>query len=104
MLDELKLNEANFEKHVDAQARIEQREMCHLRAQHKEHPGMTKKDIDDRRKQEMIEDMTKKYGNQTVGVHGMELPKFSETNESKAWWKYQPHEADPKFQSRMLLK
>jgi hypothetical protein len=52
---------------------------------------MTKKDIDDRRKQEMIEDMTKKYGNQTVGVHGMELPKFSETHASKAWWKYQPH-------------
>jgi hypothetical protein len=37
--------------------------MCHLRAQHKEQSGMTKKDIDDRRKQEMIEDMTKKYGN-----------------------------------------
>jgi hypothetical protein len=91
MLEELKLNEANFEKHVDAQARIEQREMCHLRAQHKEQSGMTKKDIDDRRKQEMIEDMTKKYGNQTVGVHGMELPKFSETHASKAWWKYQPH-------------
>ena len=32
MLEELKKNEANFETHKDAQARIENREMCHLRA------------------------------------------------------------------------
>jgi len=32
MLEELKKNEANFETHKDAQARIEGREMCHLRA------------------------------------------------------------------------
>jgi hypothetical protein len=32
MLEELKKNEANFETHKDAQTRIENREMCHLRA------------------------------------------------------------------------
>jgi hypothetical protein len=35
--------------------------------------------------------MTKKFGTVTVGVHGMELPKFSTEEEAKAWWKYQPH-------------
>ena len=34
----------------------------------------------------------------------MELPKFSENNESKYWWKYQPHESEPRFQSRLQLK
>ena len=52
----------------------------------------------------MIEDMTKKFGTVTVGVHGMELPKFSHDEEAKHWWKYQPHEANPKFQSRVQLK
>jgi hypothetical protein len=104
MLDELKLNEANFDRHIDAQARIEQREMCHLRAQHKEKAGLTRPEIDARRKVDMITDMTKKFGKVTVGVHGMELPKFSETAESKLWWKYQPHESEPRFQSRLMLK
>jgi len=36
----------------------------------------------------MIEDMTKKFGTVTVGVHGMELPKFASAEEAKAWWKY----------------
>jgi len=65
---------------------------------------MTRADIDARRKAEMITDMTKKFGKVTVGVHGMELPKFSETNDSKYWWKYQPHESEPRFQSRLNLK
>ena len=88
MLEELKKNEANFETHKDAQTRIENREMCHLRAQHKDAPTLTKPEIDERRKQGLIEDMTQKFGQVTVGVHGMELPKFSENNESKKYWKY----------------
>jgi len=74
MLEELKKNEANFETHKDAQTRIENREMCHLRAQHKDAPTLTKPVINQRRKEELIEDMTKKFGKVTVGVHGMELP------------------------------
>jgi hypothetical protein len=104
MLEELKKNEANFETHKDAQTRIENREMCHLRAQHKEAPTLTKPAIDERRKQELIEDMTKKFGKVTVGVHGMELPQFSENGESKQYWKYLPHDAEPRFQSRLQLK
>lgn len=29
----------------------------------------------------MISDMTKKFGNQVLGVHGAELPKFADPNE-----------------------
>jgi hypothetical protein len=64
----------------------------------------TKPAIDERRKQELIEDMTKKFGKVTVGVHGMELPQFSENGESKQYWKYLPHDAEPRFQSRLQLK
>ena len=104
MLEELKKNEVNFETHKDAQARIEEREMCHLRAQHKTEPTLTKPHIEARRRQDMIVDMTKKFGTVTVGVHGMELPKFSESEMSKHWWKYLPRESDPRFQSRLHLK
>ena len=50
MLTELKKNEANFETHINAQARIEAREMCHLREQHKDAPTLTKPVIEERRK------------------------------------------------------
>ena len=92
MLEELKKNEVNFETHKDAQSRIEEREMCHLRAQHKTEPTLTKPQIEARRRQDKIVDMTKKFGTVTVGVHGMELPKFSVEESAKQWWKYQPHE------------
>ena len=104
MVEERKKNEVNFETHKDAQARIEEREMCHLRAQHKTEPTLTKPHIEARRRQDMIVDMTKKFGTVTVGVHGMELPKFSESEMSKHWWKYLPRESDPRFQSRLHLK
>jgi hypothetical protein len=43
------------------------------------------------RKKEMIDNMTKKYGNVTVGIHGNELPKFKgqyeQDGQMKDWWK-----------------
>jgi len=38
---------------------------------------MNKQILKDRRTKEMIEDMTRKFGNQVLGVHGAELPKFA---------------------------
>ena len=34
----------------------------------------------------MIEDMTKKFGNQVLGVHGAELPKFADSEHDKFYW------------------
>ena len=46
----------------------------------------------------MVEENTQKFGEQTIGIHGQELPLYSKTEESKRWWKYYPH-GDPKINS-----
>lgn len=50
--------------------RVEERETCLLRIGYKEGQGKTKQTIDDQRKKETIDNLTKKYGNVTVGIHG----------------------------------
>lgn len=69
-LKELKKIEGNFETHADALKRIDNREIAVLRQGYKEKPNRTVKDIEDERKHAMIDDMTKKFGNVVVGIHG----------------------------------
>ena len=37
----------------------------------------------------MIEDMTKKFGDQVLGVHGAELPKFADNKQDRFYWTMQ---------------
>ena len=46
----------------DIKARLEDREACRQRLGYKETPSKTKKVIDEQRKQEIIENLTQKYG------------------------------------------
>jgi hypothetical protein len=52
----------------------------------------------------MIDYNMKTFGKVSIGVHGMELPKFVEDQTVKQWWKikngYNEH---PNFQSAKLL-
>jgi hypothetical protein len=76
-----------------------------LRQGYKEKPNRTCKDIEEERKQAMISDMTKKFGNVVVGIHGQELPKFNETDESKRYWELRKEfNKDPKNVSLRLLQ
>lgn len=50
--------------------RLEDREACYLRLGYKEIDGKTKKQIEEERKKQMIDNMTQKFGNVTVGIHG----------------------------------
>lgn len=34
----------------------------------------------------MIEDNTKKFGDQVLGVHGAELPKFADSKNERFYW------------------
>lgn len=56
----------------DVKERIDERENCHLRLGYKpntgDYPSKSKNDAD--RKKKMVENMTKKFGNVTVGIHG----------------------------------
>lgn len=54
----------------DIKGRLEDREACRQRLGYKEVPAKTKKNIEDQRKQEIIENLTSKYGQVTVGIHG----------------------------------
>ena len=68
---------------MDGQARIENRENCIFRLAFKGHDTVThnKRAIKERRMKEMVKDMTSKFGNQVIGVHGQELPKFQGSKE-----------------------
>ena len=79
------------------------REMCNLRQQFKVSPTLTRTEIKERRKTNMIHENTVKFGDQVVGIHGQELPLFSAQNDSKTWWEYLP-KGSPKVQSHVLLK
>ena len=71
MLHELKKTEANFATHKDAQARIEDRENCQLRmVSNGPQSKLTRVQLDQRRRAEMVLDNTSKFGNVTVGIHG----------------------------------
>jgi len=42
--------------------------------------------LKEKRTKEMIEDMTAKFGNQVLGVHGAELPKFAGHPDEQFYW------------------
>jgi hypothetical protein len=64
-----------------------------------------KRALKERRVKEMIEDMTKKFGNQVLGVHGQELPKFAGNEKDQFYWTHQKSfNKNPRCQSLNLLK
>jgi len=50
-------------------------------------PNKTMADVKDQRKKEMVSDMMLKFGAQTIGIHGQELPKYMHSDDSKQWWR-----------------
>lgn len=89
MLKELKTFEKNYENHINGQERIENREDCILRLTFKgvETESKNFRQLKERRVHEMIDDMTQKFGEQVLGVHGQELPKFADNKTSEQYWK-----------------
>mmetsp|Transcript_35808 Transcript_35808/g.26598 ORF Transcript_35808/g.26598 Transcript_35808/m.26598 type:complete len:188 (+) Transcript_35808:1074-1637(+) len=53
----------------------------------------------------MIENMTRKFGNVTVGIHGQELPKFAGEGETKEFWKFaETYGGDMQSKSALEMK
>lgn len=72
---------------------------------YKETSGLTKGAVVDERKKQIVDDLTKKYGDVTVGIHGQELPKFSAESTTKEWWKFtKGFSASPVVTSAIELK
>jgi len=61
--------------------RLKEREDCYLRINYKDVDGKTKKQLDEDRRKEMLEYNMRTFGKVSIGVHGKELPKYSETND-----------------------
>jgi hypothetical protein len=78
--------EAKQGLHKAGMERLKEREDCHLRLAFKEVEGSTYKKIVEDRKKEMLENNIKVFGKVSIGVHGVELPKFSEEEGMKEWW------------------
>lgn len=74
-----------------------------MRLQADKPKNMSIKDVNHKRKEEMVNDMLKKFGNVTVGIHGQELPKFAASAESK-WWEVQNKKPYPSNQSHNRFK
>ena len=80
-------------------------ENSHLRLGFKDQAGKTKGDISKKRKQEVIDNLTSKYGNQTIGIHGAELPQFKGSRTTQEWWKHtKSYNAVPNITSALNLK
>ena len=106
MLQELGGFEKYVGNHKDSYGRMNDREDCALRMLSDMPPSnQTRQGVVQKRKAEMVAENTSKFGSVTIGIHGGELPKFSNDNTSKQWWRYQHAvKEDPKIQSRVLLK
>lgn len=97
---------SKFETHRDGQGRVEERENCIARITYKgDVTSWNKAALKAKRTREMIDDMTQKFGDQVLGVHGAELPKFAGHPEDQYYWKYQKsYNPKPKCQSLNQLK
>ena len=56
-----------------------------MRIGHKDTEGKTFKIVKDNFRKEMNENNIEKFGRQTIGVHGQELPKYAQ--EDKEYWR-----------------
>lgn len=89
MLGDLNKYEGKVGVLKDSYARMHDREEVSLRVLMTSNPSkMTRVQIDQRRRAEMVAANTAKFGKQSVGIHGGELPKFAETKNSETWWKH----------------
>jgi hypothetical protein len=61
--------------------RLKEREDCYIRIAYKEIDGKTKRAVEEERKKEMLDYNMKTFGKVSIGVHGKELPKYSETQD-----------------------
>ena len=87
--EQFKITEDKQGLHKDMMQRLREREDCYIRIAFKEEEGKSKKQLEEERKKEMLDYNMKTFGKVSIGVHGKELPKFSES-QAKEWWKQKP--------------
>lgn len=68
--------------------------------------GVTRRDVEERRKREDQEHIVRTFGNTVKGVHGHELPKLAENPDVKEYWKHREgyYNENPKHTSLQEYK
>lgn len=94
-----------FGKRPNAEQRLIEREECILRMNDGCQSTKTRSGLVQQRRQQQYNEGTSKFGEQFLGIHRQELPKYLDSEESKKWWKHQKgHTSSPRYQSQLLLR
>jgi hypothetical protein len=101
-MQELKELDPKVGNLLNMEQRMNERENCMLRKSYNPVQGKVLGDITQKRRKEMVEEMVSKFGEQVIGIHGQELPKYSETEASKKYW--EQGQPSPKIQCLHRLK
>lgn len=91
-------------KHINDVERLNLREDEIFEINHHIGDRMTNTKLKEARKIDNVQYNMKVFSKQTIGVHGHELPKFSEDSECKEFWKYKEgYNEHPVYNSRVEL-
>ncbi len=94
----------NDEKYKDEIMRLNEREDEIFAQLYSNEPRYTYNILKDKRKKENLEYNLKTFSKQTIGVHGHELPKFSENEDYREYWKHKDGYVDnPEVNSMTYL-
>ncbi|MCQ2819896.1 MAG: hypothetical protein MJ252_21740 [archaeon] len=97
-----KLSNINHKGEVE---RLNEREDEIFYKMFRETDGKTYSQIKEKMRKEAIEYNTQKFSKNHIGVHGHELPKFSENKTCGEFWKNDPnYNPNPKYQSQVEYK
>ena len=94
----------NLKHHKNDTERLKEREDEVFASLYKKEDGMTYRKLQDKKRKELFEYNEKTFSNHPIGVHGHELPKFSENEAKKEFWKFREGYCEnPKFKSQVEL-
>ena len=100
------LNKSINPNHKDEIMRLKEREdeiFALMYNNNEDRTSLTK--LKEQRKKEKINYNLNTFSRETIGVHGHELPKFSESENMKEYWKYRDgYVENPKINSHILYK
>lgn len=88
VINEAKIYQKNSKVYKDVVGRLHDREDAIFRASKLDQNNPTFKDKLELFRKQNLDEFSQKFGKQTIGVHGRELPKFFENN--KEYWKSRP--------------
>ena len=92
-------------KHKDEVTRLNEREDEIFAKLYSEQDRMTLSKLKNQRRKETNDYNIKTFSKQTIGVHGHELPKYSESSTMREFWKHKEGYCEnPKFKSHVEFK